>query len=103
MQTNNTVVQEKWTFQSQSVWIQLNMSCSIAIMKVTEYIREKIDSRTNGRVCFKDLQKGFETLDHQILIQKLEKYGYRGPILKIMKSYLSDGRQYVITKKQKFK
>ena len=67
-------------------------------MKVTEYIREKIDSRTNGHVSFKDLQKGYETLDHQILIQKLEKYGYRGPILEIMKSYLSDRRQYVVTK-----
>ena len=74
------------------------ISCSSVIMQVTEYIREKIHSRTNGHVCFIDLQKAFDTLDHQILIQKLEKYGYRGPILEIMKSYLSDRRQYVITK-----
>ena len=67
-------------------------------MRVTEYIREKIHSRTHGHVCFIDLQKAFDTLDHPILIQKLEKYGYRGPILEIMKSYLSDRRQYVITK-----
>ena len=59
-------------------------------MQVTEYIREKIRSRTNGHVCYIGLQKAFDTLDHQILIQKLEKYGYRGPILEIMKSYISD-------------
>ena len=67
-------------------------------MQVTEYVREKIDSPTNGHVCFIDLQKAFDTLDHLILIQKLDKYGYRGTISEIMKSYLSDRRQYVITK-----
>ena len=67
-------------------------------MQVTKYIREKIHSRTNGHVCFIDLQKAFGTLDHYMLIQKLEKYGYRGPFLEIMKSYLSVRRQYVITK-----
>ena len=67
-------------------------------MQVTEYIREKIHSRTNGHVCFIDLQKAFDNLYHQILIQKLEKYGYRGPVLEIMKSYLSDRRHYVIMK-----
>ena len=67
-------------------------------MQVTEYIRDKINSRTNGHVCFIDLQKAFDTLDHQMLIQKLEKYGKRGPILDIIKSYLSDRRQYVISK-----
>ena len=39
------------------------MSCSSAIMQVTEYIREKVHSRTNGHVCFIDLQKAFDTLD----------------------------------------
>ena len=35
-----------------------------------------------------DLQKAFDTLDHQMLIHKEQKYEYRGPILVIMKSYL---------------
>ena len=61
--------------------------------QVIEYILEKIDSQTNGHVCFIDLQKAFDTLDYQILIQKHEKYGYRGLVLEIMKSYLSDRRQ----------
>ena len=86
-------------FSPNQFGFRSKMSCSSAIMQVTEYIREKMHSQTNGHVCFIDLQKAFDTLDHQILIQKLEKYGYRGPISEIMKSYLSDRRQYVITKK----
>ena len=70
-------------------------------MQVTDYIRENIGSRTNGHVSLIDLQKAFDTLDHQILIQNFEKNGYRGPILEIMKSFVSDRRQYVITKKFK--
>ena len=85
-------------FSPNQFGFRSKMSCSNSIMQVTEYNREKIHSRTNGHVCFRDLQKAFDTLDHQILIQKLEKYGYLGPILEIMKSYLSDRRQYVITK-----
>ena len=72
--------------------------CSSAIKEVTEDVREKIDSRTNGHVCFKDFKEATNPLDHQILIRKLEQYGYRGLILDIMISYLSDRRQYVITK-----
>ena len=45
---------------------------SSAIMQVTEYFREKILSRTNGHVCFIDLQKALDTLDHQILIKTRE-------------------------------
>ena len=69
-------------------------------MQVTDYIREKIGSRENGIVCLIELQKAFDTLNHQILIQRFEKYGYRGPILGIMKSYVSDRRKYVITKNE---
>ena len=69
-------------FRPNQSGFRSKMSCSSAIMQVTEYIREKIHSRTNGHVCFLDLQKAFDSLDHQILILKLEKYGYRGPNFK---------------------
>ena len=71
-------------------------------MQVTEYNREKVHSQANGHVCFIDLQKAFDTLNNQILIQKLEKFGYRGPILEIMKLYLSD-RRIRFNEKHKFK
>ena len=64
-------------------------------MSITEFIRTEIDRKSLGQACFIDLQKAFDTLDHNVLLQKMEKYGYRGPIHDMMKSYLSDRWQYV--------
>ena len=62
---------------------------------LTEFIRTETDRKSLGQACFIDLQKAFDTLDHNILLQKMEKYGYRGPIHDMMKSYLSDRWQNV--------
>ena len=70
-------------------------SCLDAIMSNTEFIRTEIDKKALGQVCFIDLQKTFNTLDHNILLQKMEKYEYRGPIHDMMKNYLSDRWQCV--------
>ena len=70
-------------------------SCIDAIESVTEFIRTEADRKSLRQACFIDLQKAFDTLDHNILLQKMEKYGYRGPIHDMMKSYLSDRWQCV--------
>ena len=72
-----------------------NRSCIDAILSITEFIRTEIDGKSPGQVCFIDLQKAFDTLDHNILLQKMEKYGYRGPIHDMMKSYVSDRWHFV--------
>lgn len=44
-----------------------------------------------------DLSKAFDSADHNILLEKLEIMGFRGKILHILKSYLHNRTQCVIT------
>ena len=70
-------------------------SCTHAIGEVLDYIRNEMDKRNAGSACFIDLKNTFDTLDHKILLQKLEKYGFRGKILCLLTNYLENRQQYV--------
>ena len=44
---------------------------------------------------FIDFQKAFDTVNHHILLQKLDHYGIRGRALSLLSNYLVNRKQYV--------
>ena len=44
-------------------------------------------------VIFLDLKKGFDTVDHDVLLSKLRKYGFGDDAVKWFKNYLKTGKQ----------
>ena len=74
---------------------QGNHSIDHALVSLTETVKNTLDNKRFGCGIFIDLQKAFDTVNHKILLSKLEHYGVRGCALEWFGSYLSDRKQYV--------
>ena len=75
---------------------QENHSVEHTLISMTEVVRSTLDNKKYGCGIFLDLQKAFDTVNHNILLSKLECYGIRGNSLRWFDSYLSDRTQYVL-------
>ena len=60
-----------------------------------EKVSKALDTGKYVVGVFLDLKKAFDTVDHIILLEKLECYGIRGNIHSWFKSYLNNRSQYV--------
>ena len=72
-----------------------NVSTLDAIEAFSNLIYDSLDSKLHSISLFIDLRKAFDTVNHKILLYKLERYGFRGPALRWIGSYLSDRKQFV--------
>ena len=66
-----------------------------ALLELFDRILKDVDSKKDPFAIFLDLSKAFDTIDHNILINKLNHYGINGTALNWFKSYLSNRCQYV--------
>ena len=85
---NQIFCQNQYGFKKKS-------NCAHSLIDITEKIKESIDNGKYGCGIFIDLKKAFDTVNHKILLQKLEHYGVRGAPLAWFESYLTNRKQYV--------
>ena len=72
-----------------------NHSTEHALIEFVDQVRFSMDKKELTCGIFIDLSKAFDTVNHNILIKKLEHYGIRGIALDLFKSYLCNRKQFV--------
>ena len=85
---NNLIFDKQFGFRS-------NYSTNHALISITERIKDLVDSGKYVCGIFVDLEKAFDTVKHTNLCEKLEFYGLRGNVNNLIRSYLSNRKQFV--------
>ena len=73
IQDKNILYHSQYGFRRQH-------STQHAILDIVNRIQENIDNKKFTCGIFIDIQKAFDTVDHTILLRKLQCYGFRGII-----------------------
>ena len=86
--SNNLISDKQFGFMK-------NRSTSDALAFVSSSIYNNLDIEKPTILAFLDLAKAFDTVNHSILLDKLDRYGIRGLAHELLADYLSDRTQVV--------
>ena len=78
---------------AQQLRFRSKHSTTHALINITEKIRSALDQNEVSCGIFIDLQKAFDTVNHEILLHKLNYYGFRGVVNDWFRSYLHERKQ----------
>jgi hypothetical protein len=81
-------IEEHIKFDKNQFGFQQNASTEAAATELTTHVINELDKGNYVTSVFIDLQKAFDTVNHQILLSKLEEIGIRGLPLQLFESYL---------------
>ena len=73
-----------------------SFSTELAVIDIHEKLLNNLDNGLSSCAIFLDLAKAFDSVDHSILLRKLEHYGIRGMPLQLLESYLTNRSQYML-------
>ena len=86
--THNVLAKEQFGFRTKH-------STNHVISDVTNKLQNLRDNNYSTCLILLDLSKAFDTVNHKILLNKLEKYGIRGNSLTLIRNYLTNRKQTV--------
>ena len=86
---NNILYQKQFGFQNV-------VSAEHAILQLVNQITEAFSQRKYNLEIFLDLSKEFDTVNHNILLEKLKAYGIQSENLKWFRSYLSNRKEFIL-------
>ena len=64
-------------------------------MQLVDKINNAVEKNETTIGVYLDLSKALDTIDHDILLHKLDYYGFRGIVLDWFRDYLGNRTQYV--------
>ena len=82
-------------FSIQQYGFRPGHSTELAALNLVDILTKHMDRMKTPINIYIDLSKAFDTLDHNILLTKLNYYGVHGKEYNLFQSYLSDRSQYV--------
>ena len=82
-------------FSKTQFGFRKNMGTEAALKHYVDNLHKALNDKKYSISIFMDLSKAFDLIDHKILKQKLEHYGFRGKFLEFLMNFVQNRRYFV--------